>query len=233
MVWCSECASFSTMSMQLFFALNFFPGKGFHGRFLAKAWKVPLLSASKILRQSSISTDTGKLVDCETVSSALLRFLKKHHQSHFLMDGFPRTRQQIDLMNKEWPVEYRISTAFRLDVPDTVCAQKIAGRRLCRICHQEPNSANVVTEGFVLPPTRPTVCEDRCDPERDWDRRADDESDEVIAQRLRDYRQHEHPLVDYYECCGGLFSFTPYFGAKDVPKMQQALEDWLTTRHRI
>jgi len=198
---------------------------------LASAWEVPLYSASKILRQSSISTDTGKLVDCETVSLALLRFLKEHHQSHFLMDGFPRTRQQIDFMNEEWPVEYRISTAFRLDIPDTICAQKIAGRRVCRICHHEPNSANVVTEGFDLPPTIPAVCEDRCDPERDWVRRADDTANEVIAQRLRDYREHEQPLVDYYESCDGLCSFTPYYGAKDVPKMQKAMEDWLSARN--
>jgi len=150
--------------------------------------------------------------------------------SHFLMDGFPRTRQQIDYMNQEWPAEYQILTAFRLNVPDSVCAQKIAGRRVCQICHHEPNSANVVTDGFVLPPTIPIVCKDRCNPDKDWVRRADDESEEVIAQRLRDYREHEQPLIDYYESCHGLCSFTPYYGAKDVPKLQKALEDWFASR---
>lgn len=209
-------------------------GKGFYGRFLAAAWKVPLYSASKILRQSSISTDSGKLVDCETVSTALLKFLQENDaaQTHFLMDGFPRTRQQIDFMNHEWPAEYRVSTAFRLNVPDAVCAQKIAGRRVCQICHHEPNSADVVFEGFVLPPTIPTVCQGRCDPAKDWVRRADDESDHVIAQRLQDYRLHEQPLIDYYESCAGLCSFTPYYGVKDVPKLQQALEEWFAMRQR-
>ena len=234
-------------------------GKGFYGRYLAQAWNVPLFSASKILRQSSISTDTGRLVDCETVSTALLNFLKEHvgrgaagRREHlpldddtarqdgtvvvedtnhfFLMDGFPRTRQQIDFMNQEWPTEYRITTAFRLVVPDAVCAQKMAGRRVCRVCHHEPNMANVVTEGFVLPPTIPIVCQNRCDPARDWFQRVDDGSDKVIQQRLRDYREHEQPLIDYYESCSGLCSFTPYLGAKDVPKLQQTIEQWFATR---
>lgn len=237
----------------------FTTGKGFYGRYLANAWNVPLFSASKILRQSSISTDTGRLVDCETVSTVVLQFLKEHvgrgggrrehlllddtvsHDKNvvqdtaastnfFLMDGFPRTRQQIDFMNQEWPTEYRITTAFRLDVPDSVCAQKIAGRRVCQICHHEPNTANVATEGFVLPPTIPIVCQNRCDPAIDWVQRVDDSSDEVIAQRLRDYREHEQPLIDYYKSCSGLCSFTPYFGAKDVPKMQQTIEQWFATR---
>ena len=228
----------------MYFTTLVLQGKGFYGRYLAKAWDVPLFSASKILRQSSIATDTGKLIDCATVSTALLQFLKQqhvapqnksqrehHHQQHFLMDGFPRTRQQIDFMNHEWPTEYRTTTAIRLNVPDAVCAAKIAGRCVCRICHHEPNRANVVTaDGFVLPPTIPNVCDNRCDPAVDWERRVDDESEAVIALRLRDYRRHEQPLIDYYESCSGLCSFTPYNGAKDIPKMQQSIENWFATR---
>lgn len=201
-------------------------GKGYYGRVLAKAWNVPLYSASIILRQSSISTDTGNLVDCELVSTTLLNFFQQSHTSNFLMDGFPRTRQQIDYMDQEWPEEYRITHALRLEVPDIVCAQKIAGRRVCRICQHEPNSAHVETKGFLLPPMRPSVCENRCEEGTDWFKRADDVSNDMIAKRLGDYRRHEQPLVEYYQSCGALCSFSPYNGAKDFPLLQQTLEEW-------
>jgi adenylate kinase len=149
----------------------------------------------------------------------------------FVMDGFPRTRRQIDLMNDTWPDHYRISTALRLDVPDEVCAQKIAGRRVCSICQQEPNSANVRTAGFVLPPTIPSVCQNQCRPAIHWTRRPDDDDMNIIIQRLSDYRHHERPIVDYYTSVNGLFSFTPYFGIKDAPQMRQSLEKWLMLRN--
>lgn len=214
-------------------------GKGFYGRLLAEAWNVPLYSASRILRQSKTAhfdLDSGTLVDCETVSNALLSFLhKQHHAGNkktqcYLMDGFPRTRQQIELMNEQWPDSYKISTAFHLNVPNEVCAQKIAGRRVCAVCHQEPNSADVNIAGFVLPPTIPAVCNNRCRPdETDWNRRPDDDCDDIIAKRLADYRHHERPLVEYFQSIDGLCSFTPYFGIKDVPRLQQTLEDWFQT----
>jgi adenylate kinase len=209
-------------------------GKGFYGNFLAEAWKVPLYSASRILRQSSIvaDLDSGNLVDCETVSTTLLSFLQEQHaaSTHFLMDGFPRTRQQIDLMNAQWPADYQITTAFHLNVPDAVCAQKIAGRRVCSICHQEPNSADVHIAGFVLPPSIPAKCQNKCNPVTDWKRRPDDECDTIIARRLADYRRHEQPITDYYTSTHALCSFTPYYGVKDVPKLQQTLEDWFMAR---
>jgi adenylate kinase len=113
----------------------------------------------------------------------------------FVMDGFPRTRRQIDLMNDTWPEHYRISTALRLDVPDEVCAQKIAGRRVCAICQQEPNSADVRTAGFVLPPTIPSVCQNQCRPAIHWTLRPDDNDIDIITQRpSMDYSALHHTL---------------------------------------
>lgn len=240
-------------------------GKGFYGRYLAEHWKVPLYSASRILRDSQQSAtcnnnnsnnlaglvDSGNLVDCETVSTALLTFLLRQHpdpdattaatttttsdnnQHYFLMDGFPRTRQQIDLMQAQWPAHVQIPTALHLNVPDMVCAQKIGGRRVCAVCQQEPNSADVRVAGFVLPPTLPAVCQNRCHPTTDWHRRPDDDSTTIVQQRLADYRRHERALIDHYRSVDGLCNFTPYHGVQDVPQLQQTLEDWFRLRRHI
>jgi adenylate kinase family enzyme len=217
-------------------------GKGYYGRLLSAAWQVPLYSASRILRASSaggsFDLDSGRLVDCEIVSRILLDFLENQHLSKqqeqdqssgfFLMDGFPRTRQQIDRMNATWPKSLQIHAAFRLDVPDEVCVQKIRGRRICRICHLEPNTADVHTaDGFVLPPTRPGPCHNRCDPNVDWSRRPDDASKEIIASRILEYRRHEEPIAEYYEQAGEFCSYRPLLGIQSMPEMQTNLEEWL------
>lgn len=235
-------------------------GKGFYGRLLAEAWQVPLYSASSILRASGdvADLDSGNLADCTAVTKILIEFIQGQQKQppptttlkpgtsistassrgqqsvqqpvNFLMDGFPRTRRQVDLMNDTWPPRYRIATALHLNVPDEVCARKIAGRRICTVCQQEPNSADVNTAGFVLPPTVPSVCQNRCRPETEWKRRPDDDSEIIIAMRLADYRLHEQPLVDYYTAINGLVSFTPYHGIKDAYEMRQSIERWLECR---
>jgi adenylate kinase family enzyme len=215
------------------------------------AWNVPIFSASTILREASVGdVDSGKLLDDETVASTIWNHLAERRMqhvlqdttatttatilSHYVMDGFPRTRNQIDIMEATWPEQYRVCAAFHIDVPDTVCVQKIAGRRRCRICNQEPNSADVQTDdGFDLPPTRPQVCKnDRCDPAADWSRRPDDESADIVRNRIAQYRVHEEPLIDYYRSIDGLCSLTPYRGEKDIPTLQKKLEEWMMQRRR-
>jgi adenylate kinase family enzyme len=51
-------------------------GKGFYGKPLATFWGIPFLSTSSILRQSAtaLDLDSGKLVDCRTVSDTLLDY---------------------------------------------------------------------------------------------------------------------------------------------------------------
>jgi adenylate kinase len=227
-------------------------GKGFYGRRLAQSWDVPLYSASQILKDSNaLSADlvkSGQLLDCETVSATILAYLTRNHHNHcdsttstrkrFLMDGFPRTQRQVALMDDDWPTALHIPIALHLDVPDQVCVDKIVGRRLCDICHQEPNVADVQYGQFDLPPTRPPSCEDRCDPERHWRRRPDDESASVVLQRIADYRGHEKMLLESYrnetddessssttttkrQTKKNAYSYTPYRGAKDYELLQQ------------
>jgi adenylate kinase len=209
-------------------------GKGFYGRRFAQAWNVPLYSASQILKDSNaLSADvvkSGRLLDCETVSAAILGYLQRNHDpssARFLLDGFPRTRRQVALMDAHWPAPLTVPVALHLDVPDQVCVDKIFGRRLCSICRQEPNVANVQYGKFDLPPTRPPSCENRCDPDLHWLRRTDDESKDVVLKRIADYRTHEKELLESYSSGSGkhVYSYSPYRGAKDFDLMQQYMEE--------
>jgi adenylate kinase len=239
-------------------------GKGYYGRLLSSAWQMaPLYSASRILRSSSHllhdQLNSGTLIDCAVVSKTILAFLQEQNpnedsnvSSHFLMDGFPRTQQQIQYMIEEWPPAYHITHAIHLKIPDHVCRAKMMGRRVCTICQGEPNCAHVedTNEGFLLPPTRPPHCTQQCQPALHWQTRSDDVDENILQKRLKDYRRHEQTLLEYYsrssnssissQARGGsdafplpyLCSITPYRGIIDFPEVQRSLEQWLQQQAR-
>ena len=216
-------------------------GKGFYGRPLASFFNVSLLTASTVLRQAAPDLDlnSGQLIDCETVSQNLKSYLSTQDPSRrYLLDGYPRTPQQIQLMERHWPAHHQVQYCLHLDVPDEVCERKMLGRRHCSQCGAYCNLANVQILGFHLPPQIPTDCvqqssksfkkKSTCQPDKDWTRRSDD-TPEIVRERLREYRQYETPILDYYRCQGRLLSFTPYLGELDIPKLQVAVEEWLRT----
>jgi adenylate kinase len=207
-------------------------GKGFYGGPLASCLGVPLWTASSILRRRSGSDPadlaSGRLVECRVASEAVRQFLAEKGKGGFVLDGFPRTREQIDLMAKSWPEHHQVQFCVWLDIPDEICIQKAAGRRRCRVCNRYVNLASVRTLGFDLPPQVPRRDANGCTcrPEADWLAREDD-APEIVRRRLRMYREHEDPIVDYYRRRGRLLALTPYHGEKDIPNLQRTVLHWL------
>lgn len=223
-------------------------GKGSYGRMLANDWNVDLWTASTVLRQSRVGNneddndlDSGKLVDCQMVSDVLKSHLassptssslgcsddqrENGEGSHYLLDGFPRTLDQIRLMESQWPLANRIDVALYLDVPDSVCTIKMLGRRHCAICGRSCNLHAVEgVEGFFLPPHMP---DDEGCPGHEWKRREDDVP-EIVEERLRVDRENRQPIVDYYEKEDRLLRVRPYNGYEDLPKIRKMLEKFVT-----
>ena len=211
-------------------------GKGFYGRLLSEAWGVPLWTASTLLRTSPKAQDlldSGRLVDCQIVSHTLVGSLlqQQTESSAFIMDGFPRTRRQIELMEKEWPGFLHVSHAVLLDVPEAVCVAKISGRRFCSKCQRHYNTMGYHEQGFDLPPVMPAniPCDydPSCNPKKDWQLRADDVDGAIVRERLRVHREHEQPIIDYYEQHGRLLRYTPYHGTQDLDDMRATIERWM------
>jgi adenylate kinase len=206
-------------------------GKGSYGRPIAKKWQVPILTASTILRNAAhaeIDLDSGRLVDCEIVTSYIFEYLcqSSMHKQPFMIDGFPRTLLQIQLM-REWPIEKQVHVALQLDVPDFVCEAKMLGRRHCELCNGQFNIAAVYRQGFNLPPQMPDSC-DRCIPDRNWTSRLDD-TPAIVKERLQIHGDHQKPITDYFAINGRLLKFRPYNGMQDIHKMRESAEQWLTS----
>jgi len=121
---------------------------------------------------SSVDLDLDRLANCQMVSDVLLEYVlhKYLHQNQpYLLDGFPQTMQQIELMMAQWPPKLQVHVALQLDIPNVVCVKKSARQRVCQVCRQFPNTVHVqMVDGFDLPPMHPKTCENRCDPAVDW-----------------------------------------------------------------
>lgn len=212
-------------------------GKGFYGRPLADYLGLRHVTASKILQEQRPDLDltSGELIDDRIVADALQSHLTSlTPRQHYLLDGYPRTLDQIQLMEHEWPIDRQVHFCLQLDIPDFVCQTKMLGRRQCRRCRGEYNVAGVQQGGFDLPPQLPgqdggRACDqDDCHPETDWIAREDD-TPSTIAYRLARYREHEAAIADYYRRQGRLLSFTPYRGQLDIDKLNWTVEKWLQT----
>lgn len=211
-------------------------GKGSYGRHVAKALGLPLVTTSdvlRVLRPDLIDLlSGGKLVDDAVVGDTVLEglvALSRQEQSNdesesglvtkgttpgYVLDGFPRTLAQVQLMEERWPEALRVGSVVHLDVPDRVCLAKLLGRRSCSSCGKSFNVHGVFDnendedgggggDRWWLPPHLPeeggtcggagaaaTPCD--CDVKRD------DDTPEIAGERLKVYHQHADPLLEYF-----------------------------------
>uniref|UniRef100_A0A7S2XIJ6 Adenylate kinase active site lid domain-containing protein n=1 Tax=Attheya septentrionalis TaxID=420275 RepID=A0A7S2XIJ6_9STRA len=159
-------------------------------------------------------------------SSSSQQYSQQQSQTRvgFILDGFPRTVNQAQIMSNDWEEELQVPVAVRLHVPDDICLQKMMGRRLCRSCGGSFNIANVNGGGFVMPPTLPTITDDdpeeycasgKCDWDANWYTRPDDTL-VICQQRIDEFHAETAPVLEYYEQYGSLLKFIPFHGVQDM-----------------
>ena len=194
---------------------------------MAKALGIPLVTISDVLRRfrPNLDLSTGQLVDDQLVSDALLNGLKSYSKG-YILDGFPRTLHQAQMMEETWPVHSQVQAALKLAVPDIVCETKLLGRRICKKCNGNYNVNAVDFGQWYLPSSLPQNCEHDCDPLVDWETREDDRP-EIVKERLSLYHEHMDPILDYFESKNRLLKLSPYKGYDDVPEVIHKVQQWL------
>jgi adenylate kinase len=129
--------------------------------------------------------EKGALVPDEVVVEVLKdRLTKVPKDKGFLLDGFPRTIQQADTLEKI----IKIDVILQLVVPDEIIIQRLTSRRLCKNC------GTVYNIRFLKPKVEGKC--DKCGGE--LYQRADD-NEEVIRNRLNVYKTQTEPVVAYYK----------------------------------
>lgn len=176
-------------------------GKGTQADRLRVDFRLPYVATGDMLRanvrdgtelgqRAKSYMDAGELVPDELILQMMAERLKQEDaQDGFILDGFPRTREQAEALDRQLSqMGRRITAVLLLDVPDEEVVRRLSGRRVC-------TSAGHNYHIELDPPKRDGVCD------QDGSRlvQRDDDKPEVIQNRLRVYHEKTKPVIDYYE----------------------------------
>jgi adenylate kinase len=176
-------------------------GKGTQAERLVDDFDLPYYATGDILRQAvKDETDLGKeakgymdkgdLVPDDLICRVIMERIDSDEAADgFLLDGFPRTTGQADVLMGQLENRGRqLTAALLIDVDDDEVIRRLSGRRIC------------VKNGHLYhvefdPPKNEGVCD------QDGSRliQRDDDKPETVKHRLEVYHDQTQPLVQYYE----------------------------------
>ncbi|HEY7142622.1 MAG TPA: nucleoside monophosphate kinase [Streptosporangiaceae bacterium] len=126
----------------------------------------------------------GELVGDDLVEGIVKGRLAQHDWNYgFIIDGFPRNQRQAEFFLES----YDIDGVIQLDLPDSEVRRRVLARRLCSGCGMDYNLID-------SSPAVPGKC-DVCGGELVT---REDDTEEALAVRLRDYHQKTNPVLDIF-----------------------------------
>jgi adenylate kinase len=155
-------------------------------------------NGSELGREAKSYMERGELVPDELICGVIAeRFDSGDADDGFLLDGFPRTIGQAEMLEAALDERGRsLTAALLIDAPDDEVIRRLSGRRTC------------VKAGHVYhvefdPPKNEGVCD------QDGSRlvQREDDKPETIRKRLDTYHEQTTPLIDWYEERGLLRRF--------------------------
>ena len=172
-------------------------GKGTQAKIISKRLKIPIISMGDMLREM-IKTDaclkekvlpymkSGGLVPNEIVGEILKkRVLKEDCKNGFILDGYPRNKEQAKTLNL---VGINLDFVIEIFVSEEEILKRLSSRRVCKNCGE------TFSEIFKKP-KKEGVC-DLCQAELVL--RPDDQ-EQTIKKRLEVFKKETKPLEDFYK----------------------------------
>ncbi len=175
-------------------------GKGTQAKMIAEKYHIPHVSTGDIFRanlkegtelglKAKAYMDQGALVPDElTVEILLDRVAKDDCKDGYVLDGFPRTIPQAEVLDQELAkLGDQVDLAIDVDVPDENIVRRMSGRRACLKCGATYHIEHI-------PPKQEGIC-DNCGEALV---QRDDDKPETVSKRLKVYHDQTAPLIDYY-----------------------------------
>lgn len=181
-------------------------GKGTQARLLEERKNIPQISTgdlfremkkldSPLAREVQAIMNSGKLISDElTFQIVKDRTSREDCSKTYILDGFPRTAPQAEMLEILALEQNREISAILVDAPLENLEKRMTGRRSCPVCGEIYNV-------YFKPPKNDNVCDFH--PEAELTHRADD-TEEKVKVRLATYEELTEPLLDYYEKSGRL-----------------------------
>jgi len=178
-------------------------GKGTYASRLSPILGVPHISTGDLCREEvAKGTELGKKIkeimdrgglqpDEVIIEMLKNRISKDDCKKGFILDGFPRTLEQAEELDKITSLD----NVINLVVPDWVLLKRLSLRVSCKKCGE------IYNLGY-LKPKKEGIC-DKCGGEL---AQRDDDKEGAIKKRLREYEEKTKPLIDYYKNKGILLN---------------------------
>jgi len=126
----------------------------------------------------------GALVSDDLVEGVVSDRLTQHDWNYgFIVDGFPRNERQAEFFLES----YDIDGVIHLELPDSEVRRRVMARRLCSGCGMDYN----------LIDNSPRV-EGQCDACGGKLVQREDDTEEALAVRLREYHSKTNPVLDIF-----------------------------------
>ena len=186
-------------------------GKGTQASRIADSYNLPHISTGDIFRENiknqtpigllaKTYIDDGKLVpDAETCDIVEERLSRDDCKNGYLLDGFPRTVVQAEVLDKMETIDLVIN----LDVDFSLLMDRLCGRRVCKDCGESYHVSRLNGGTHCL----------RCGGEL-YQRK--DDNPETVEKRIRVYNAQTAPLIEYYKKKGLLFNVKSNTTPEDV-----------------
>ena len=174
-------------------------GKGTRSDILAKALDIAHISTGDILREVAKTNEDiknrlsrGELISDEIITDLLRERLSKEDcKKGFILDGYPRTLNQIHLLNNLLDeMGRKIDKVIELTAPDELVFKRILERKSC------PNCGRMYEIDF------PSKVEDICDDCGSHLEVRTDDTKETLQARIDTYKNNSKEILDYYRNVG-------------------------------
>ncbi|XP_009357608.2 probable adenylate kinase 6, chloroplastic [Pyrus x bretschneideri] len=209
-------------------------GKGTYASRLCHLLGVPHIATGDLVRDELAASgplalqlaevvNQGKLVSDEIIINLLSKRLEASAakgETGFILDGFPRTIRQAEILEGVTDIDLVVNLKLR----EEALLAKCLGRRICSECGGNYNVASIHIKAedgnpgmYMAPLLPPPQCALKLIT------RSDD-TEEVVKERLRIYNDMSQPVEEFYRSRGKLLEFDLPGGIPESwPKLLQAL----------
>jgi len=178
-------------------------GKGTQAKIISEKYGIPHVSIGDILRDNILRKtelgalvkqyiDRGELVPDDIIIELTLNTLRDllKEFNGYILDGYPRTITQAEALEQ---TDMKPEIVIDIMLNEEECVKRLTNRRYCPKCGEIYNM-------ILKPPKVDELC-DKCGSKLMM---REDDDENVVRRRFKEYYVKTKPVMDYYERLGKL-----------------------------